>query len=58
MLILEDLQKFGNYSIQVWAYTLAGDGVKSHAIYCLTDEDGNCLRINLKFRLTFMQRKD
>nr|CAD7442428.1 unnamed protein product [Timema bartmani] len=37
---LHGLQKYSNYSIQVWAYTQIGDGVKSNPIFCLTDEDG------------------
>ncbi|XP_069693341.1 cell adhesion molecule Dscam2-like isoform X2 [Periplaneta americana] len=35
---LHGLQKHANYSIQVWAYTHVGDGVKSNPIYCITDE--------------------
>nr|CAD7393336.1 unnamed protein product [Timema cristinae] len=37
---LHGLQKYSNYSIQVWAYTKIGDGVKSNPIFCVTDEDG------------------
>ncbi|XP_047103802.1 Down syndrome cell adhesion molecule-like protein Dscam2 [Schistocerca piceifrons] len=36
---LHGLQKFANYSLQIWAYTRAGDGVKSSSIYCRTEED-------------------
>nr|CAD7193824.1 unnamed protein product [Timema douglasi] len=36
---LHGLQKYSNYSIQVWAYTQIGDGVKSNPIFCVTDED-------------------
>jgi hypothetical protein len=45
---LHGLQKHSNYSIQVWAYTHVGDGVKSNPIFCITDEagkislDGSC----------------
>lgn len=34
------LQKFANYSIEVWAFTKVGDGLKSSPIFCSTDEDG------------------
>lgn len=37
---LHGLQKHANYSIQVWAYTHVGDGVKSNPIFCITDEAG------------------
>lgn len=37
---LHTLYKFTNYSIRVLAYTGAGDGVLSSAIYCTTEEDG------------------
>jgi hypothetical protein len=40
---LHGLQKHANYSIQVWAYTHVGDGVKSNAIFCITDEAGKVL---------------
>ncbi|XP_044017269.1 Down syndrome cell adhesion molecule-like protein Dscam2 [Aphidius gifuensis] len=36
---LHTLYKFTNYSIRVLAYTGAGDGVLSSAIYCTTEED-------------------
>ncbi|XP_065347787.1 cell adhesion molecule Dscam2-like isoform X4 [Cloeon dipterum] len=35
---LHGLQHFTNYSIQVLAYTRAGDGIKSNTIFCRTDE--------------------
>lgn len=37
---LHSLQKYSNYSLQVWAFTQVGDGVKSRPIYCMTAEDG------------------
>ncbi|KAJ8980637.1 hypothetical protein NQ317_017933 [Molorchus minor] len=36
---LHGLYKFTNYSINVLAYTRAGDGVISDSVYCQTDED-------------------
>ncbi|XP_034948275.1 Down syndrome cell adhesion molecule-like protein Dscam2 isoform X1 [Chelonus insularis] len=36
---LHTLYKYTNYSIRVLAYTGAGDGVLSPAIYCTTEED-------------------
>lgn len=37
---IHGLQKHANYSIQVWAYTHVGDGVKSNPVFCITDEAG------------------
>lgn len=37
---LEGLEKYTNYSIQVLAFTSAGDGVRSEQIYVRTKEDG------------------
>ncbi|XP_039283577.1 Down syndrome cell adhesion molecule-like protein Dscam2 isoform X42 [Nilaparvata lugens] len=37
--ILHGLRKFTNYSMQVLAYTSGGDGVKSGAIHCQTEQD-------------------
>ncbi|RZF37300.1 hypothetical protein LSTR_LSTR005632 [Laodelphax striatellus] len=36
---LHGLQKYSNYTIQVWAYNKIGDGVKSKPIFCMTEED-------------------
>lgn len=36
---LHGLRKYTNYSVQVLAYTAAGDGRRSNPIYCLTEED-------------------
>lgn len=38
------LDPYTNYSITTAAYTRRGDGVRSPAIYCITDEDGKTLR--------------
>lgn len=37
---LDGLEKYTNYSIQVLAFTRAGDGVRSEQIYTRTKEDG------------------
>lgn len=37
---LDSLEKYTNYSIQVLAFTNAGDGVRSEQIYVRTKEDG------------------
>lgn len=37
---LDGLEKYTNYSIQVLAFTNAGDGVRSEQIYVRTKEDG------------------
>jgi hypothetical protein len=38
--VLENLRKFSNYSIQVLAFTGAGDGLYSYQIDCATHSDG------------------
>lgn len=37
---LRGMEKFTNYSVQVLAYTQAGDGVRSGVLYIQTKEDG------------------
>lgn len=37
---LHTLRKYTNYSIQVLAFTNAGDGKRSPPVYCMTEEDG------------------
>lgn len=37
---LRGMEKFTNYSVQVLAYTQAGDGVRSSVLYIQTKEDG------------------
>lgn len=39
-IVLTNLHRFTNYSIEVLAYTKVGDGVFSKPIYCITEEDG------------------
>lgn len=46
---LDSLEKYTNYSIQVLAFTNAGDGVRSEQIYVRTKEDGTG---NRKWHLT------
>lgn len=38
--IITGLSKYTNYSLQVLAYTRKGVGVRSHAIYVVTQQDG------------------
>lgn len=40
---LRGLEKFTNYSVQVLAFTQAGDGVRSSVLHIQTKEDGECL---------------
>lgn len=40
---LRGMEKFTNYSLQVLAYTQAGDGVRSSVLCIQTKEDGECL---------------
>ena len=37
---LEDLNKFTNYTIRVYAFTSSGNGVSSKAVSLSTQEDG------------------
>ncbi|XP_068082192.1 cell adhesion molecule Dscam2 [Anabrus simplex] len=37
--VVHGLEKFTNYSIQVLAFTRAGDGVASPPLFCMTEED-------------------
>lgn len=46
---LKGLEKFTNYSIQVLAYTQAGDGVRSNVLYIQTREDCEFLADFLSF---------
>lgn len=39
---LRGMEKFTNYSVQVLAYTQAGDGVRSSVLHIQTKEDGEC----------------
>lgn len=39
-IVLSNLRKFTNYSIQVLAFTRMGDGQLSAATFCQTEEDG------------------
>ena len=41
---LRGMEKFTNYSVQVLAYTQAGDGVRSSVLYLQTKEDGESSR--------------
>lgn len=45
---LDGLEKYTNYSIQVLAFTNAGDGVRSEQIYVRTKEDGMARYISQK----------
>ncbi|KAK7578218.1 hypothetical protein V9T40_010423 [Parthenolecanium corni] len=38
-IVLTNLQRFTNYSIEILAFTKIGDGVYSKPIYCITEED-------------------
>ena len=38
--VLEDLKKFTNYTIRVYAFTRNGNGVPSEAAHVRTQEDG------------------
>lgn len=39
---LRGMEKFTNYSVQVLAYTQAGDGVRSNVLHLQTKEDSEC----------------
>lgn len=46
---LRGLEKFTNYSVQVLAYTQAGDGVRSNVLYIQTREDRECFGLGFLF---------
>lgn len=48
---LRGLEKFTNYSVQVLAYTQAGDGVRSNVLYIQTREDRKYTDNNLNRQL-------
>ena len=37
------LDEYVEYSVQILATTIKGEGVKSDPLTCVTDEDGKCL---------------
>lgn len=41
--VLQNLNPYTNYTVQVLAYTRAGDGVGSNHVSCTTQETGSCL---------------
>ena len=45
--ILEDLKKFTNYTIRVFAFSSKGNGVPSDAVNVRTQEDGKFRKIRL-----------
>lgn len=47
---LDGLEKYTNYSIQVLAFTRAGDGVRSEQIYTRTKEDGRKIKSPLQIK--------
>ena len=47
MLELDGLDTFTNYSIKVAAFTRAGQGKASEAIYCRTAEDGKYIQVSI-----------
>lgn len=47
---LDGLEKYTNYSIQVLAFTRAGDGVRSEQIYTRTKEDSRKADISAERR--------
>lgn len=48
---LRGLEKFTNYSVQVLAYTQAGDGVRSNVLYIQTREDRECFGLALFYTM-------
>ena len=44
--LLEDLQKFTEYTVRVYAFTRYGNGVASQPILLRTQEDGKLLRLS------------
>ena len=52
--VLEDLKKFTNYTIRVFAFSSKGNGVPSDAVTVRTQEDGKFRKIGLWGTLTFL----
>lgn len=50
---LRGLEKFTNYSVQVLAYTQAGDGVRSNVLYIQTREDREYIFIYIYICFSF-----
>ena len=50
--ILEGLEKFTNYCVQVWGFNRKGDGNTSDSICVMTDEDGKRKIISLYVKST------
>lgn len=50
---LRGLEKFTNYSVQVLAYTQAGDGVRSNVLYIQTREDREYIFIYMQYKFLF-----
>lgn len=53
---LHALRKYTNYSIQVLAFTNAGDGKRSPPVYCMTEEDGIHAQIYKELHYSFKLR--
>lgn len=51
--ILEDLKKFTNYTIRVYAFTTNGNGVPSDAISLRTQEDGKSAAVYTWLSLSY-----
>lgn len=55
-IVLSNLRKFTNYSMQVLAFTRMGDGQLSASTFCQTEEDGK--NTILKYNISFYQLID
>lgn len=51
---LRGLEKFTNYSVQVLAYTQAGDGVRSNVLYIQTREDREYISLYIYIVYVFL----
>ena len=52
--VLEDLKKFTNYTIRVYAFTKNGNGVPSEAAHVGTQEDGKLIYTRLFSTMIFI----
>ena len=52
--VFSDLSIFQNYSVQILAFTIKGDGPMSEKVYQMTDESGEFNGLELKRTLCFV----
>ena len=56
-IIIDNLEKFTNYSIQVLAFTRKGEGVRSLPLYVRTMEDGKYILLRCMIYVSFIEHQ-